>query len=78
MVYTSNMIILSLFNSSMVTFTDVYVGHVIPKAFYDDSSKSYHLNVTVCLIIPKPISINVTMATNLTGTTIPTIRKVTT
>ena len=63
-------------NSSIVTFTDAYVSYVIPKAEYDNSSKSYYVTITICLIIPKPTAIDVTIVTNLPGTTIPAVRKV--
>ena len=64
------------FTCSIVTFTDAYVSYVVPKTGYNDSTKSYYLTVTVCLIIPKPTTIAVSVVTSLTGTTIPPIQEV--
>ena len=60
----------------MVMFTDAYVSYVIPKTGYNESTKSYYVTVTVCLIIPKPTTIDVAIATTVSGPSIPKIQKV--
>ena len=57
------MIILYVFYYSLVTFNDVYVSYVIPKAEYDSTAGSYFLSVTVCVIVPQPASFEVNVAT---------------
>jgi hypothetical protein len=61
---------------SLVTFTDAYVSYVIPKTGYNESTKSYFVTVTVCLIIPKPTTIDVSIATTVSGPSVPKIQKV--
>ena len=61
---------------SLVTFTEAYVSYVIPKTGYNESTKSYFVTVTVCLIIPKPTTIDVSIATTVSGPSIPKIQKV--
>ena len=61
---------------SIVTFNDVYVSYVTPKTDYDNSTKSYYVTSTICLIIPKPGSFNVTVETLLSSTTTPVIEEV--
>ena len=63
---------------SLVTFPEAYVSYVIPKTGYNESTKSYFVTVTVCLIIPKPTTIDVSIATNLTDIPIPPIQKAST
>ena len=63
-------------NSSIVTFNDAYVSYAIPKTGYNEISKSYFVTVTVCLIIPKPTTIDVSIATNLTDIPVPPTLKV--
>ena len=71
------MLISVSFISSIVMFTDAYVSYVIPKTDYDESTKSYYVTVTVCLIIPKPTTIDVAIATTVSGPNIPAILRVT-
>ena len=61
---------------SIVTFTGAYVSYVTPKTDYDSSTKSYYVTITVCLIVPKPTTIDVAVVTRLSGTLIPPIQKV--
>jgi hypothetical protein len=49
---------------------------VIPKTGYNESTKSYFITVTVCLIIPQPTTIDVSIVTNPTDIHIPPILKV--
>ena len=49
---------------------------MIPKTGYDESTKSYYVTVTVCLVIPKPTSIEIYIATNLTDVPVLPIQKV--
>ena len=73
--YTAHILFI---HCSLVTFTEAYVSYVIPKTGYNESTKSYFVTVTVCLIIPKPTTIDVSIATNLTDTPIPPVQKVST
>ncbi len=61
------------FNPSIVTFTDAYISYVIPKTSYNESTRSYYVTVTVCFIIPKPATIDVSVVTNLTDVPVPPI-----
>ena len=54
------MILLYVFYYSLVTFTEVYVSYVIPKAEFDIG---YHLSVTVCVIVPQPASFDLSVTT---------------
>ena len=62
--------------SSIVTFTEAYVSYVTPKTHYDPFTKTYSVTVTVCLIIPKPTTIDVAIATELADIGVPPIQKV--
>ena len=63
-------------SSSIVTFTEAYVSYVIPKTHYDPLTKTYFVTVTVCLIIPKPTTIDVAVVTDLADVGVPPIQKV--
>ena len=67
MVYSYDVVNLCLFNFSIVTFNNVYVSYVIPKTGYNASQiglTHYYFSITICLIIPKPISINVAVGSS--------------
>ena len=64
------------FYFSIVTFDDAYVSYVIPKTGYNESSKSYFVTVTVCVIIPKPGNFNFEVKTTLNDLNVPDIFKV--
>ena len=49
---------------------------MIPKTGYNESSKSYYVTVTVCVVIPKPGIFNLEIETTLNDLNIPAIFKV--
>ena len=57
------MTLLCVFHHSLVTFNDVYISYVIPKAEYDSSDGSYYLSVTVCVMVPQPASFDLNVVT---------------
>ena len=61
---------------SIVTFTEAYVSFVTPKTHYNHSTKSYDITITVCLIIPKPTTIDVAVVTDIADVVVPSIQKV--
>ena len=65
-----------IFFSSIVTFTEAYVSYVTPKSHYDPLTKTYFVTVAVCLIIPKPTTIDVAIVTKLADIGVPSIQKV--
>ena len=70
------MTFLYVFHHSLVTFNDVYVSYVIPKAEYDDSDGSYYLSVTVCVMVPQPASFDLNVVTTSVLSNGNTIQKV--
>lgn len=61
---------------SIVTFTEAYLSSVTPKTHYDPRTKTYFVTVNVCLIIPKPTTIDVAVVTDLADIGVPPIQKV--
>jgi hypothetical protein len=55
------------FRSSIVTFTEAYVSYVTPKTHCDPLAQTYFVSVTVCLIVPKPTTIDVAITTKIAG-----------